>query len=109
MTGFRRSFHHAGWGVLLLAGCATEPELDLPVAGTLNNSENIAKKTYQRAESFDTTGRKKKALGLYTATADRFPNASFAPAARFRQAQLLEEDGKVDAVSYTHLTLPTKA
>lgn len=108
MTGFRRSFHHAGWGVLLLAGCATEPELDLPVAGTLNNSENIAKKTYQRAESFDTAGRKKKALGLYTATADRFPNASFAPAARFRQAQLLEEDGKIDEAFDAYQSLITR-
>ena len=96
MTGFCRSFYHAGWGLLLLASCSTEPDLDLPIAGSLNNSENTAKKTYQRAESLSASGRTRKALGLYAATADRFPNASVAPSARFRQAQLLEQDGKID-------------
>lgn len=108
MTGVRRPIHHAGWGLLLLVGCATEPDLDLPVAGTLKNSENTAKTTYQRAQSFDTAGRKKKALGLYMATADRFPNASFAPAARFRQAQLLEQDGKIDEAFDAYQNLITR-
>ena len=108
MNGLCRSSFHSCWWILLLAGCATEPDNDLPVAGSRDTSGNKSGAIYQRAESLDDAGRKKQALRLYATTADRFPNASVAPAARFRQAQLLEELGKIDEAFDAYQTLITR-
>lgn len=96
MTGLRRAFLHAGWGLCLFTGCSKDLENTLPIAGTGQASDSEASQSYAAAQAADQAGRRKKALTLYDKTADKYPASSVAPLARFRQAQILEEQGKLE-------------
>ena len=95
MIGLRCTLLLAGW-VILLAGCSNEPETELPIAGASRGSDDDAKRLYNRAQAADKSGRNKKAINLYSGTADKHPNSRVAATARFRQAQLLQQQGKLD-------------
>ncbi len=96
MTGLRRVFLHSGWLVFFLVGCSSEPESELPIAGTDRGSESDAQSLYAQAQAADQSGKSKKAINRYASTADKHPNSPVAPLARFRQAQLLEQRGDLD-------------
>ena len=108
MTGLRRVFLHSGWFACLLAGCSSEPESELPIAGTNRGSERDAQNLYARAQSTDQSGKSKKAINLYADTADKHPNSPVAPLARFRQAQLLEQRGDLDKAFETYQLVITR-
>ena len=101
MIGLRCALLLAGW-VILLAGCSNETETELPIAGAHRGSDDDAKRLYNRAQAADNSGRAKKAISLYSGTADKYPHSGVAASARFRQAQLLHQQGKLDAAFETY-------
>jgi len=108
MTGLRRVFLHSSWCLCFLAGCSSEPESDLPIAGTNRSSERDARNLYALAQAADQSGKSKKAINRYAATADKHPNSPVAPLARFRQAQLLEHRGDLDQAFETYQMVITR-
>jgi len=96
MISLRCTLLLAGW-VILLPGCSNETETELPIAGVRRGSDDDAQRLYNRAQAADKSGRGKKAISLYSGTADKYPHSRIAAAARFRQAQLLHQQGKLDA------------
>ncbi|HAT20406.1 MAG TPA: hypothetical protein DCS85_09655 [Verrucomicrobiales bacterium] len=102
MIGLRRVLLHPGWCFCILASCASEPESELPIAGTPHGSDRDVQSLYARAQAADQSGKSKRAISLYGNTADKNPHSSVAPAARFRQAQLLEQRDKLDKAFETY-------
>jgi len=96
MIGLRRVLIHPGWCFCLLASCASTPESELTIAGTHHGSDRDAQILYAQAQAADQSGKSKKAISLYENTAAKNPHSPVAPAARFRQAQLLEQRAKPD-------------
>ena len=72
------------------------PDADLPImAGNTQAAASQGEQFYQKAKQADDAGNTGKAIKLYDQTATRFPFAPSAPQARFRQAQLLEQQGEI--------------
>ena len=77
-----------------LSSCG--PDADLPImAGNTQAAASQGEQFYQKAKQADDAGKTGKAIKLYDQTATRFPFAPSAPQARFRQAQLLEQQGEI--------------
>jgi outer membrane protein assembly factor BamD (BamD/ComL family) len=77
-----------------LASCGSGS--DVPVlAGDTRTAASEGEALYQKAKAADDAGRAGRAIKLYDQTATRFPFAPSAPQARHRQAQLLEQEGKI--------------
>jgi len=77
----------------LLVSCETSTDLPLMSGNTQEPSgEGIA--LYQEAKQADAAGNTKRAIKLYERSATLYSFASFAPQARYRQAELLEHSGK---------------
>jgi outer membrane protein assembly factor BamD (BamD/ComL family) len=71
-------------------------DTDLPImAGNTQAAANEGEELYKVAKQADDSGKTSKAIELYDKTATRFPFAPSAPQARFRQAQLLEQQGDI--------------
>jgi outer membrane protein assembly factor BamD (BamD/ComL family) len=77
-----------------LSSCGSDDEMPI-MAG--NNQAAIAEgeKLYQEAKSADDAGKTSKAIKLYDQMATRYPFAPSAAKARFRQAELLEQQGEI--------------
>lgn len=72
------------------------PEADAPsLAGNTQAVAVKGEELYQKAKQADDAGKTGKAIKLYDQTATRYPFAPSAPQARFRQAQLLEQQGEI--------------
>ena len=72
------------------------PDADLPImAGNTQAAASQGEQFYQKAKQADDAGNTGKAIKLYDQTATRFPFAPSAPQARFRQAQLLEQQAEI--------------
>ncbi len=50
---------------------------------------------FAKAKTADSAGKRSKAIKLYEKMADKYPLAPSAPEARYRQAELLEEEGEI--------------
>jgi outer membrane assembly lipoprotein YfiO len=76
-----------------LVSCGNDDALPLV---SENNQASVAEAEalYQKAKSADDAGKVSSAIKRYGKVADQFPSAPSAALARFRQAQLLEQDGK---------------
>ena len=79
---------------VLLASCGNDSDLP-PLVGTGTGDPAKQEALFQEAQSADSSGNRKKAIKLYDRLADQYPLAKRAPEARFRQAELLEQDGKI--------------
>ena len=77
-----------------LVSCGTDPDLPI-MAGNTQAAASDGEKFYQKAKQADDAGKAGKAIKLYDETATRYPFAPSAPQARFRQAQLLEQQGDI--------------
>jgi len=78
----------------LLVSCGG-PDADILL--TSGNSEAANTKgeaLFQRAKAADDAGKSSRAIKLYDQTATRYPAAPSSAQARYRQAQLLEQDGQ---------------
>ena len=79
---------------LLLASCGND---DVPILA--GNTQAVAEKgeaIYQEARAADNAGKSGKAIKLYDKVATKYPFAPSAPQARFRQAEMLEQQGDVE-------------
>ncbi len=77
-----------------LSSCGSDSELPV-MAGNTQAAANEGEQLYQKAKQADDAGKAGKAIKLYDETATRFPFAPSAAQARFRQAQLLEQQGEI--------------
>lgn len=77
-----------------LTSCGNDDDMPL-MAGNTQAAASEGEAFYQKAKQADDAGKTGRAIKLYDETATRFPFAPSAPQARFRQAQLLEQQGEV--------------
>ena len=78
----------------LLASCGDDADLPPLVGSTAPNNER-AEAVYGQAKAAESSGNRKKAIKLYDTLADEMPLSTRAPEARFRQGELLEQEGEV--------------
>lgn len=77
-----------------LSSCGADPDMPI-MAGNTQAAATEGEKVYVEAKQADDAGKVGKALKLYDKTATRYPFAPSAPTARYRQAQLLEQQGDI--------------
>lgn len=77
----------------LFVSCASDDVI--PLAGTNAAGEGQGANLFGEAKALDEQGKRKKAIKAYRKAADRYPLSPSAPEARFRQAELLKEQGDV--------------
>lgn len=77
-----------------LSSCGTDSDLPI-MAGNTQAAASEGESLYKVAKQADDAGKSGKAIKLYDKVATRFPFAPSAPQARYRQAQLLEQEGDV--------------
>ncbi len=77
-----------------LTSCGTDTDLPI-MAGDTRAAASKGENLYQEAKQADDAGKVGKAIKLYDRTATYYPFAPSAPQARFRQAQLLEQQGEI--------------
>jgi len=78
----------------LLASCGDDADLPPLVGSTATNNER-AEALYSQAQAAESAGKRAKAIKLYDTLADEMPISTRAPEARFRQGELLEQEGEV--------------
>jgi tetratricopeptide (TPR) repeat protein len=81
-------------GAALLVSCGSDSD-GPPLAGRYAATSAQGGELYHQAKQADDAGNASKAIKLYGKSADRAPSAPTAAQARFRQAQLLEQNGEV--------------
>jgi outer membrane protein assembly factor BamD (BamD/ComL family) len=79
---------------VILASCGDDGDLP-PLVGSTSANNDRAEALYNQAQSAEQSGNRKKAIKLYDTLADEMPIATRAPEARFRQGELLEQEGEV--------------
>jgi outer membrane protein assembly factor BamD (BamD/ComL family) len=79
---------------VLLASCGNDSDTP-PLVGTAGTDPSRAEALYAEAKAAEDRGNRKKAIKVYDQLADEMPLAGRAPEARFRQAELLEQEGKI--------------
>ncbi len=84
----------AALSTILMVSCGNDDALPLV---SENNQASLAEAEalYQKAKAADDVGKASKAIKHYGKMADQFPSAPNAAMARYRQAELLEQKGKV--------------
>jgi outer membrane protein assembly factor BamD (BamD/ComL family) len=81
-------------GVVISVSCGNDEEL-IQLAGNTRAISGEGEALYQKAKASDEAGKRSKAIDQYEKVADNYPFAPSAGIARFRQAELLEEEGEV--------------
>lgn len=95
--GMTKCFHMAmavAASVVLTVSCGGDKGL-IGLAGSNQESSGKGEALFAEAKAADDAGKRSKAIKLYDRVADKYPSASSASEARFRQAELLEQDGNV--------------
>ena len=101
MSIYAAPMPHRSFASILLSAAAftcfsCSPDADLPImAGNTQAAASEGDALYQKAKQADDAGKTSRAIKLYGQTATRFPFATSAPQARFRQAELLEKKGEI--------------
>jgi TolA-binding protein len=78
----------------LMVSCGNDDGM-IGLAGNTQGSSGEGEAIYQNAKAADDAGNQKKALKFYKKVADDHPMAPSAAQARFRQAEILEQQGNV--------------
>lgn len=81
-------------GSMLVVSCGNDDGM-IGLAGNTQAASGQGEVLYQKAKSLDDAGNQKKALKLYEQVADDYPMAVSGAQARFRQAEILEQQGEV--------------
>jgi len=81
-------------GLVMIVSCGNNDDL-IPLAGNTQAASGEGEALYQEAKANDDAGKRTKAIKLYAQVADEFPMAPSAAMARYRQAELLEQDGEI--------------
>ena len=81
-------------GVFMTVSCGND-DSSIGLAGSNQEASTKGDALYAQAKSLDDAGKRSKAIKLYDRVADRYPFAKSAAQARFRQAELLEQQGDV--------------
>lgn len=79
---------------LLLASCGEDSELP-PLAGSSSPNHERAEALFGQARDAESAGKTDKAIKLYDTIGDEMPLSRRAPEARFRQGELLQQQGRV--------------
>ncbi len=79
---------------VLLASCGDDADIP-PLAGSGSANNERAEALFGQAQAAEGAGNRGKAIKLYDKLADESPTANRAAEARFRQGELLEQEGKV--------------
>lgn len=66
------------------------------LAGNTQSASSVGESLYQRAKQADDAGKSSKAIKLYDQTATEYSFAPSAERARFRQAELLNQEGRIE-------------
>ena len=80
---------------LFLVSCGADPDA-LILMGNTQSASGEGDALYQKAKQADDAGKTGRAIKFYDQTATRYPFIASAAQARFRQAQLLEQQGKIE-------------
>lgn len=79
---------------LVLVSCGNDDDVPI-LAGNTQAVADKGEAIYQQALAADQAGKTNRAIKLYKEVATKYPYAPSAPQARFRQAELLEQQGKI--------------
>lgn len=79
---------------LVLVSCGNDDDVPI-LAGNTQAVADKGEAVYQQALAADQAGKTNRAIKLYKEVATKYPYAPSAPQARFRQAELLEQQGKI--------------
>jgi TolA-binding protein len=79
---------------MLVISCGNDDGM-IDLAGNTRGASGEGESLYLKAKAFDDAGKPQKAVKLYEEVADDFPMAQSAGNARFRQAEILEQQGDV--------------
>ncbi|WP_035603078.1 outer membrane protein assembly factor BamD [Haloferula sp. BvORR071] len=77
-----------------LASCGGDSDAP-PLIGTVGANNELAGSLYSQAQQAEKDGKRSKAIKLYDKLADEMPTSEHAAEARFRQGELLEQDGEI--------------
>jgi len=80
----------------LVSSCGSDDEVPLLMAGNTQAASGQGEQVYQKAKQADDAGKTGKAIKLYDQVATKYAFAPSAAQARFRQAQLLEQQGEIE-------------
>jgi len=78
----------------LLASCGKDKDAP-PLMDSQARNPALAESLYSEAQAADKDGKRAKAIKLYDKLADTMPTAVHAAEARFRQGELLEQEGQI--------------
>lgn len=81
-------------GVVLAVSCANMDDVP-PLAGNTQAEAGKGEELYAKAKAADDAGKRSSAIKQYGRVADNYSFAPSAAQARFRQAELLEQDGEI--------------
>jgi outer membrane protein assembly factor BamD len=79
---------------VLLASCGDDSDLP-PLAGQTQTNNDQAEALFGQAQAAESAGKPDKAIKLYDRIGDEMPLARRAPEARFRQGELLQQEGRI--------------
>ena len=81
-------------GVVMVVSCGNDDDVPI-LAGNTQAASGEGEALYVKAKAADDRGKRSSAIKQYAKVADKYPFAPSASQARFRQAELLEQDGEV--------------
>jgi outer membrane protein assembly factor BamD (BamD/ComL family) len=81
-------------GVALMASCGNDDDVPI-LAGNAQLASGEGEALFLEAKAADDAGKRSAAIKKYAKVADKYPFAPSSGQARFRQAELLEQDGEV--------------
>jgi len=79
---------------VLLASCGGDEDAP-PLIGSVGTNPELASSLYNEAQAAEKDGKRSKAIKLYDKLADEMPTSVHAADARFRQGELLEQEGDI--------------
>ena len=78
----------------LLASCGKDKDAP-PLMNSAARNPELAGSLYSEAQAADKDGKRSKAIKLYDKLADTMPTSVHAAESRFRQGELLEQEGEI--------------
>lgn len=79
---------------LFVVSCGND-DPTIGLAGTMHGGSGEGEALYQKAKSLDDSGKPEKAVKIYKEVADEYAMSPSAAQARYRQAEILEQQGEI--------------
>lgn len=80
--------------LLAVVSCGNDKDV-IGLSGNSQAASGEGEALFVNAKAADSGGKRSRAIKLYEKVADKYPLAPSAPEARYRQAELLEEEGSI--------------